>query len=347
MPRRSFLLLLPACVAVAVLAGCAGTAPRAPAADASPSIAHTLIYVVHGDGDYLFHRDGEPIRANRRIVEQAKSIARSAPQTEVFIFHQRPQKRTLGLFARTDGTLLHYRNGVLVGSERYHRDPRGLSAEAELFHARAAPGVSGRSLLYFGHDIPEQPGVRYHASHPDAAFDVDAFADGLRAFDAAEDPFDLLVLSACNNGSPGTIAAVAPYARYVLASPGDLHLSHIDTHPLHRIGTHSGSIAELSEELSEWAFTRLAERTRTGVALSLFDTAALTPVLPSLERAYSEQRTSSGRALPPADFVDCADGAMPVLAADVPGVRRWYRPPAFGRDSGKQSHSGWGCPRAP
>lgn len=333
---------------IGMLLGCSGGAPLSnPSVDAAPT--HGLIYVIHGDGAYLYHEDGMAKQADLEVLEEARLVATHASDTEVFIFHLKSERSVLGLFPRPDGTFYHYRNGTLVTSDSYHREASGvgLSREATLYREHRHPEVSSRTFLYYGHELAESGGTEYHASYPDHPFGVDQLANGLDAFEGGTDPFELVVLSTCNNGTPETVAALAPMTRYLLASPGNLHLSHIDSHPLHRLGTAEGGVEEVAPQLAEWAYDRLGERTETAVTLSLYETEALTPALGDLRDSYERarrQRRTAGRP-PQAGFVDCRAEMLPELADTTSGVETWYQPPSFGRKSEKTSHSGWGCPR--
>lgn len=336
--------LLVATLATFFLWGCGSSTflpePASPVGVEPP--AHALVYVIHGDGDYLYHFDGQAKHADREVLADAHKIARSAPDAEVFIFHQQSSRKVMGIFPRPDGTYYHYRSGSLIASGRYHRDPSSLGPEAVVFQRLHHPDVTESSFLYYGHDIPEERNARYHASYPRTEFGITEFRSGLELFADAGRPFDLVVLSTCNNASPRVVAEVAPYTRFILASPGDLHLSHIDSHPLHRAGNPDVDVETIARSTADWAFDRLTVRTQTSVSLTLFDTAAMGEVIQDLERRYAGIR-STITAPVLEDFVDCRDAAMPELA-DHPGVERWYRPPAFGRTREKEEHSGWGCP---
>lgn len=341
-------------LAVFLLVGCSSTAPLSAEEDAAGDKArpaHTLIYVIHGDGGYLYHENGTARRADRKALKEAKLVAEHAPGAEVFIFHQRPERRFLGLFARSDGTFYHYRAGEQVEKKAYRRDPSGtgLSREAALYRERRHPEAASRALLYYGHEVEEEGGERYHGSHPVHAFGLSELVGGLKQFGAEEDPFDLLVLSTCNNGTPGTLHALASLARYVIAAPGDLHLSYIDSHPLHRLGQTEEGIERVAQHLARWAFERLSARTETAVTLALYDTERLQPFLARALPAYeaTRARLPEERASGLVEYVDCRDEAMPGLQAEHAGVERWYRPPAFGAQSQKEVHSGWACPQLP
>lgn len=331
-----------------VLIGCSGSAPLSDSSrDAAPT--HSLIYVIHGDGAYLYHEGGTAKQADEGALAEARLVAAHAPETEVFIFHLRSRQSLLGLFPRPDGTFYHYRDGTLVTRDSYRRAPSegGLSREATLYREHRHPDVSSRTFLYYGHEIADGDGVGYHASYPNHSFGVDQLASGLDAFEGGTDPFELVVLSTCNNGTPGTVAALAPRTRYLLASPGNLHLSYIDSHPLHRVATAEGGVKDVAVQLAEWAYERLDDRTETAVTLSLYDTEALVPALEDLSASYEQarhQRRGAERG-PQAGFVDCRTEMLPELADTTAGVQTWYRAPSFGRKSQKTSHSGWGCPR--
>ncbi len=330
-------------VAAAVASGCGSAAPLPAVDQKGGPPSHALIYVIHGDGDYLYHQDGRAKQADIEALATARLVARNAPDAEVFIFHQGPKRKLLGILPRPDGEYFHFRNGNLLRQDRYKRDPASLAAEAEVYNAHRHPQSTGATFLYYGHDIPEERDARYHASYPQHEFGVEQFTDGLTRFGADETPFDLVVLSSCNNASPRIVSAAAPFTRFVLASPGDLHLSFIDSHPLHRAGRADVPSADLAQDLARWAFDRLSERTQTSVSLTLFDTDAIADELAAVEREYSEFVEQAPPVPVAGDFVDCRDAAMPDLE-DLAGVMRWYRPPAFGRESRKTDHSGWGCP---
>lgn len=327
-----------------ITAGCASVGPvesdGGTVAGTDPTYA--LIYVIHGDGDYLYHMDGKRKHADQEALTIAQKVGRSAAHAEVFIFHQRPSRRLFGLFRQPTNGFYHYRRGELVGKGRYVRDPSSMSAEADIYMSRRNASVKGTSFLYYAHDIPEQPSTRYHTSYPRTSFSIDSFSASLARFRSGGDPFDLIVLSTCNNASPRIAAALSHHTKFLLASPGDLHLSHIDSHPMHLAGAEDVEIEGLAHRTAEWAFKRLVDRTRTNVSLTLFNMDALSAYLPDLTRTYAATRNGS-QVRTIEDFVDCRD----VPGLDLPddnGLKRWYRPPSFGRESRKTDHSGWGCP---
>ena len=130
---------------------------------------HSIVFFVHGDANYTYHdARGKVRRADEVLVAEARNIAADNPQAEVHIFHQIERRHFLFVFPRRDGRSYHYRNGHLVGKTSYWRDegPSRLAPEIRILAERAGPDpVAGtRTLLYFGHELPEFHGAGYDAS---------------------------------------------------------------------------------------------------------------------------------------------------------------------------------------
>ena len=315
-------------------------------------------------------------------------MARQSPAAEVFIFHQKP-KRFLGIFPGADGALSIYRHGRLIASRNYDR-PEGeatLAAEAGLFHALAAGPegptgtgrVEARVFAYFGHEIPATPGTAYSRSRSDTGFAIQSFAQGLGLFAShgpAEEgkPFELLILSACHGGTPGATRALAPYASWLLAAPGELHLSYLDTRALSDMAD-MADMAETADagappleagEIGTWgriiaseSFERLKKSTVTEVTLALYDTerasdwleghtaraegggatvvaAASAPVVPPMPAAPAMPSK-------PAIYRDCGNDPAFGAGGEDAGVLIFHQAPRFGRDKTKVFRSGWEC----
>ena len=74
---------------------------------------YSIVCVIHGDGDYLYHdTDGNEYAADEEALAAAKRVAQQNPHAEVFIFHQRPRRHFLFLFPLRDGEFYYYRNGT-------------------------------------------------------------------------------------------------------------------------------------------------------------------------------------------------------------------------------------------
>ena len=158
-----------------------------------------------------------------------------------------------------------------------------MTASARKSHLRPV-----RLFLYFGHTIPEFGGAGYDASYKDRTFTVDDVADGLKSITGDSTKVDLVVLSTCYSGTPRTIAAIAPYARYVIASPDNLHLSYFDLSPLERldVGLRDGDVSGFANTFAQHAFDRLAEDIQTAVTVAVYDVDRVRGFLHSVDDTY-------------------------------------------------------------
>lgn len=341
-PTRLALALL---VLPLVLGACRSVVPvPAPDDQSEPSTAplrQRLVVVVHGDAGYLYHTpDGTAHRADRETLREAFAAARSMPRAEVFVVHQRPHDPLLGLFPRDDGTLYHFRRGRLVRRTTYDQRRRApLAAEAALLRDHRAPTPDSAlftAALYYGHAVPERARPGYHRSRPGAPFGVEGLARGLGRL-RPSGPFDAVVLSTCDGGTPHTIAALAPHARSVLAAPGDLHLSFVDADLLSTVADATSPEA-WTHRLAERAFGRLTGRVATAVTLATYDADR---TIPAARRLAGRARPDTSTTPTGARHVDCRRAlGGPV---DTTGVRVWHRPARFGPQADRPTHSGWAC----
>ena len=146
-----------------------------------------------------------------------------------------------------------------------------------------------------------------------AAVNEFATVDGLRRalqimthLQEGQDTLDLVILSACQSATPAILEAVAPYARYLLASPADLHLSHMDTDALGLLKSRPEiSALELADSIASTAFRRLFLRTRTELPIARFNLVAV-------------RREG---------FIQAGGSESP----DSYGMRLWHRPSQFGK----------------
>ncbi|MFZ0391325.1 MAG: hypothetical protein WAN36_12780 [Calditrichia bacterium] len=351
-----FTLSLPALLIFSGSFSCQRSLTRPFGETAAPSARvpdYSVIYLIHGDGSYLYHdNEGRAHQSDQEMLVTARQIAARLSNGEVFIYYQQPKKRLLWLFPQNDGRFYYYRRGKLIAEKGYRRHPEGaaLAPEAELFRTFGynppleTDSIS-RYLFYFGHSIPEWPGEAYHASFPQASFTINDLVKGLRPFlaSAKADRFDILMLSTCTNGTPGSVAALSPLSRFIIASPGDLHLSQMSTLPLlDLIDEPRLPAEELAHRLAQQSFEGLSRRTLTEVTIALYDTRKTAPFLQQygeLHQNYSNTELNrSGM-----ECVDCAllEG-FPAAKAGT-GVEIFYKPPRFGKNRKKNSHSGWNC----
>jgi hypothetical protein len=312
---------------------------------------YSMVFIIHGDGDYLYHDTrGNACRADQEALIGAIKVAVQNPQAEVFIFHQKPRRHAWLFFPRRDGKIYYYRHGRLLVKESYWRD-QGQSRfdpEVELYYRFRAQEQHQpvRLFLYFGHEIPEFDGAGYDVSYSHRTFTVHDLADGLKRITRDSTKFDFIVLSTCFNGTPHTIAALAPYTRTFVASPGNLHLSYFDLHPLERldVGLGDGDVAVFVKNFARQAFERLTEDIQTAITVAVYDVDRAQGFLQAVDSVYDHALTTlKGQKPGSFEHCDCAEDSAYVLPGMSEGVDVFYRPPRFGRLKYKQNHSGWEC----
>ena len=312
---------------------------------------YSIVFIIHGDGGYLYHDvRGNAYRADEEALAKAKTVAERNTQAEVFIFHERRRRHLLLFFPLRDGKFYYYRNGRLLAEESYWRD-QGQSRfdpEVELYHrfrAEERPELT-RLFLYFGHEIPEFGGAGYDASYSKRTFTVDNLADELKRITGDSTKFHLIVLSTCFNGTPHSIAALAPYGRYIIASPDNLHLSYFDLGPFEQldVGLPDRDVSAFAKTFAGHAFDRLTEDMQTAVTVAVYDVDRVQGFLHSVDSIYDQALTTlKGQTPASIEHFDCAEDSAYILPGMSGGVDVFYRPPRFGRLKHKQSHSGWEC----
>lgn len=356
---RCPLLFVCACCAVLtlVLSSCSADLPaQREARQEEWALAGTpfsIVCIIHGDGNYRYHdTDGNEHQANEEALAAAKRVAQRNPEAEVFIFHQKPRRYFLFFFPLRDGEFLYYRNGQLIAEESYWRDHQlpPLAPEVTLYRRfhRNTQSEGASLFLYFGHEIPELNGAGYHASSPDQSFTVRDLAGGLRGFTPSLSRFDLMVLSTCYGGTPYTIGTLGPFARTLIASPDNLHLSYFDLESLERLDLAwgDGNVPAFARRFARRAFERLERAVQTTVSIAVYDVDRAQEFLRSIDAAYDRKLTAlrgTVQGMTAAGHCDCADLPAFIRPGMSEGVDVFYRPARFGRSKNKQEHSGWGC----
>lgn len=312
---------------------------------------YSMVFIIHGDGDYRYHdTSGRALKADEEALAGAAMVAVRNPQAEVFIFHEKPRKHTLLFFPRRDGKFYYYRQGQLLATESYWRD-QGRSRFDSVVerYQRFSAGEAAQPVklfFYFGHEIPEFDGAGYDASYSHRRFVVNDLAGGLKRITADAAKFDLIVLSTCFNGTPYTIAELAPYARTIVASPDNLHLSYFDLDSFERMdaGEYDGDMNAFAKVFARRAFERLTEEIQTAVTVAVYDVDRVQGYVNAAGSAY-EHALAALRGEKPGSFAhcDCAEEAAYQLPGMSEGVEVFYRPAQFGPAKHKQSHSGWEC----
>jgi hypothetical protein len=318
------------------------------------TVQYSIVYVIHGDGDYLYHdTSGNEYKADEEAIEGAKRIALQNPHAEVFIFHQRPRQHFLFFFPLRDGEFYYYRNGQLIANELYWRDQdqSKLDPELELYRRFHTDNqrMTFSMFLYYGHEIPEFGGAGYDASYPDRTFNVHNLAGGLKLIASDSARFDIIVLSTCFSGTPYTIGTLGSFARYIIASPDNLHLSYFDLNSMVRLDLNIQDIDvhAFAKLLARQAFDRLTRDIQTAVSVAVYDVNRAQKFLHSVQNVYDHTLTTlKGELQTPMALIehcDCADIPEYVLPTMNYGVDIFYRPARFGRLKYKQTHSGWEC----
>lgn len=315
-------------------------------------IEYTVIYYIHADAGYLYHdSDGQPVRANSRVLDTALAIAEDAHSGEVIIFYQRPEKKFLGLFPRKSNRFYHYKNGQKTAQVKYrhsNKEEPFLATEARLYkqYGKQIPEQDRQHyFLYFGHEIPNDQETNYHRTLPDIKVNTDSFTEGIRRFLMTDDLiFDLVVLSTCNNGTPVMASHLLPFTDHLLASPQNLHLSHIDSESMASLEREPRpSPEQLARSMAGQTYRRLTANIQTKITLALYD---LDEISPYLNELHTATRTHEQTAKPHSfqDNVDCAQFPFFNAEKQTAGIETWYKPARFGRRAPDSTgHSGWGC----
>lgn len=328
--------------------------PADPAGLAAIPLSYSFVFIIHGDGEYVYHDpQGNSYRADRKAVAGAIKVALRNPHAEVFIYHQRPRGRAFFIFPIRDGDFRYYRNGILVAEERYWRaeDSSRFDPEVDLFkrYRAAEDPLTTKVFFYYGHEIPEIGGIGYDASSPERSFNVGDLSRALARMTENSRKFDVVILSTCFGGTPHTVAAIAPYTRTIVASPDNLHLSYFDLHQFENLGMISNTvdIYAFAKAFSRQAFVLLSSRVQTAVTLAVYDVVHIQEYLDSVDSIYSHSLSELIGQLPGSiEYYDCNENSAYVLPGMSEGVYVYYRPAHFGRSKNIPYHSGWECCRA-
>jgi hypothetical protein len=339
-------------VLVYLLSGCSHTSElyRIDTSHENAKVNYSVIYYIHADSDYLYHNvSGDPVRGNSQVLETAIGVAKTAESGEVFIFHHLPEKKILGLFPRNKSHFYHYVNGELSSQGKYRHSNRRetlLAAEARLYnqyHIHSGKEGLRKYFLYFGHEIPFDEGKKYHRTLKKVAVNTTTFSTGVQKFlVSGAQRFNLVVISSCNNGSPDMAYQLMPFSDVLLASPQEMHLSHIDSKNLRLMDINPEiPSVQLAHAMADQTFSRLESEIHTTITLTVFDLTVLQNYKSTFHNFLSSY--SPGQAQAFSDNVDCKqyDFFNPEIL--TLGLRMWYKPARFGRHAPTNTHSGWGC----
>lgn len=353
LPDMKYLYQSLVIVAGLIFTGCSHTAELSGnyMPDDRQVVNYSVIYYIHADSDYLYHdSEGNPVRENSGVLETAITVGEEALSGEVFIYHQQPERKILGLFPQRSSRFFHYRNGKLISHIKYrHPDKKEafLATEADLlkrFRSQKPDENHQNYFLYFGHEIPSENGKGYHRTLSAIDVNIVSFAKGIQNLLLSDtDRFSLVVLSTCNNGIPAMAKHLMTFTDAMLASPQNLHLSHVDSESLFLLEKEAEiSPYQLGRITAKKTYERLIETVHTTITLSLYDLKELQSYIHSLASITAATKTTD-RTARFQDNVDCAEIYPTDPEFYRQGVETWYRPARFGRKSGQPTHSGWGC----
>lgn len=322
--------------------------------ESMPTIKYSIVCFIHGDGDYYYHDlEGKKYKADEVVLSKMRRVGEQNPDAEVFIYHQKPREHFLLFFPIIDGDFYYYRHGKLFSEESYWRDSEKSNYDTEinfyrLFNVNNKDSIVNM-FLYFGHEIPEISGAGYDASYPERNFNINDFAGGLKNFTKDFKKFDLTILSTCYGGTPFTISAIAPYTKYIIASPENLHLSYFDLKLMEKLDFNKEETASFAEKFAEKSFNSLSSNLQTAISVAVYDTEEVKGYLNWVEKLYTTTLASvdskNTTLLQKIERCDCIEIPEYIFSNMQKGVKIYYRPAKFGRLKNKQNHSGWECLR--
>jgi len=304
-------------------------------------VDYSLIFVVHADANYLYHENGKAKKADEEALVHAKEIAKAAKHGEVFIFHQKPERKAFLFFPKKDRQYYQYRNGVLIDKENYSPKNGGLTKESEIYKSHSANNPSHKTYFaYFGHEIPTFPGRTYHHSSVDAEFNSTIFADQVRNFSS---DIALTILSTCNNGNPLMMNSLQEVTDVVIASPQNLHLSYLNADKFNLLESDPTiETMSLADSIAADSFAELSSL-QTMVTVAIYDLDEISDYITSFNESYQEHLKFVEAKPLFTNNEDCNNIGDLESTLRTKGVTTFYKPAAFGRKARNSSHSGWGC----
>ena len=333
-----------------LLLACSSTSPTrhtTPCQETNAVIPdYSLVFIIHGDGDYLWHDEyGQAHHADKDALAQASRVALNNPRAEAFIFYQKPRNRKMVFFAQPDGAFYYYRNGQLCRQQSYNRrrGPSRFSPEAALYQQIHLPaGNQVRLFIYLGHEIPLYNGLGYDASMKNRSCTLQDIGAGLKQLTQDSTRMDIAILSTCYSGTPPAVAAVAPYSRYIIASPENLHLSYFNLSSMEHLEQRwrVDAAAAFADSFAQKAFERLTVTVQTAVSVAVYDADRVAKYTIAVDSLYRKAFLQKPLPMVRCDCAEEPDFFMPNMGD---GVKVYYRAARFGRNKLKNTHSGWEC----
>lgn len=314
---------------------------HAPTDTTESATRYTITYYIHADADYLYHSPaGNAVNGNSKVINTAMDVGKKALSGEVLIFYQRPNKSFLGLFPKNTSQFYHYKNGILIHQLMYRHlsnDEAFLTTENQLEHEYEAQVHSNDQphyFLYFGHELPIHDGRGYHQSLPGINVSIASFVKGIQnLLPRNKDRYNLLVLSTCKNGSPEIANMLLPVADILLASPQDLHLSHIDSKALNMLEDRlSHSPLKLGISMGDQTFNRLTSTVRSPISLVLYDLEAMRNYMQGVSDIVAATN-HSGNPLQTTFATELSPLLSPYHIYYPYWVNTWFKTASFGKRS--------------
>lgn len=316
-------------------------------------IEYSFVFQIHEDDDHSFRdlNTGKKKHGDKEAYKQAKALALSCKKCEVFIF--RDMRKHTFYSAKVEYFSEGKRKKRIY--HKRHKDEKGAvffqknsKKYKDHYHNPDAPKDTIKSFfIYFGHHIPEVEQEDYSKSLHHMKFSLDKLKFRLQqlgAGDAGGYLFEGVILSTCQNGTPYTVGKLAKYARYIIASPENLHLSYLDVSPFlalekaERIKTRA-----LMESIVDQSIATFKKRgIETHTVISLYRMSPLRESLSPLVSVYEERLKKNKKSLP--NFHDCSKiKGFESLQTLKEGVYAKEIEPYFSFVKQDAPSSGWGC----
>jgi len=140
-----------------------------------------------------------------------------------------------------------------------------------------------------------------------------------------------------------------PFARYIVASPDNLHLSYFDLRSLEWMNTSAleRDVSGFTLRFARQAFEALTETVQTAVTVGVYNADSVQAYLDVVHRLYEHSvatvHAESDTSMSERSHCDCVEIPAYVQPTMRDGVVMYFRPARFGRTQRKQQHSGWEC----
>ena len=140
------------------------------------------------------------------------------------------------------------------------------------------------------------------------------------------------------------VDALSGLTDFLVASPENLHLSHLSDRPLQYLEKNPDiSPQELAHKIAEESFKRLSSFLQTAVTVAVYDINQTSDYIDSLARTYRNHLQNFNQASLFLNNNNCE--SLREFDKPLPnqGVTLFYKPAEFGSRSSTNQHSGWGC----